>query len=190
MKADLGGEARLQEARGGVVAESRGVQKKPFEERLLSWSRILCAFGAAFLLIEIFLTMANITGRYLFQNPIPSTYEACQLFMVVVLSFSWGYTQLTGGHVRVDTFDAFMPARMRQVLDVVIFVLSVFAYTAIAWSMVLASFSYYRLGSSTDILGIPLFPFAWLMALGALFGTVGVVLQLTQLLKTMRRGGA
>ena len=147
-----------------------------FEKRLTSLNKKLALLGASFLLIEMFLTTTNIVGRYLFSKPIRSTYEVCQLFMLIVLSLCWAYTESVGGHVRVDIFEVFFPRLLRRILSIVMQLLGLVAFVILTWSLVVTGIQFNKIGSNTDALEIPYSPFAFLMALGATLTVIVILL--------------
>lgn len=138
-----------------------------FEKSLLSLNKRLALLGASFLLVEMFFTITNIAGRYLFSKPIRSTYEVCQLFMLIVLSLCWAYTENVGGHIRVDIFEVFFPKLLRRILSIVMQLLGLVVFVILTVSLVVTGIQFKKMGSNTDALEIPYFPFAFLMALGA-----------------------
>ena len=77
------------------------------ERRLKALNKFLIIIGAGFLLVEAALTILNITGRYVFNTPVKSTYEVTSLLMIIVLSLCWPYTANEKGHVRVDVLEVF-----------------------------------------------------------------------------------
>lgn len=147
-----------------------------FEKRLTSLNKKLAFLGASFLLIEMFLTTTNIVGRYLFSKPIRSTYEVCQLFMLIVLSLCWAYTESVGGHVRVDIFEVFFPRLLRRILSIVMQLLGLAVFVILTWSLVVTGIQFNKIGSNTDALEIPYSPFAFLMALGATLTVIVILL--------------
>ena len=159
------------------------------EKWLLALNKKLALAGASFLLIEVFLTIANIVGRYLFNSPIRSTYEVCQLFMVVVLSCCWAYTESIQGHVRVDIFEVMFPAVARRVLNLIMQLLGLAVFGTLTWSLIKTGLQYLKMGSSTDALQIPVFPFAFLMALGALMSVIVILFQAYRAFKRLRDKG-
>jgi len=156
-----------------------------FEKRLTSLNKKLTLLGASFLLIEMFLTTTNIIGRYLFSKPIRSTYEVCQLFMLIVLSLCWAYTESVGGHVRVDIFEVFFPKLFKRILSIVMQLLGLVVFVILAWSLVVTGIQFNKIGSNTDALEIPYSPFAFLMALGATLTVIVIFLGCYHLFKKL-----
>ena len=61
---------------------------------------------------------ADVAGRYLFNNPIPATYEITEMLMVLVVFLGLGYTQASRSHIRVETVVRFLPPKGQVIAEV------------------------------------------------------------------------
>ena len=159
------------------------------EKWLISVNKKLALIGASFLLIEVFYTISNIVGRYLFNSPIRSTYEVCQLFMLIVLSFCWAYTESVQGHVRVDIFETMFPNIVRKVLNIFMQLLGLGVFGILTWSLIKAGIQFGKMGSNTDALKIPIYPFAFMMALGAFMSLIIILFETYRGLQRLKDKG-
>lgn len=158
------------------------------ERRLKALNKILIIIGAGFLLMEAALTILNITGRYMFNAPLKPTYEVTSLLMIIVLSLCWPYTANEKGHVRVDVLEVFFPSPMKRVLDILLPIIGLVTFTMVVWGLVKTGIQFQKMGSSTDLLGIPFWPFALLLAFGALLALVVIFFQLIHTRNRVTKG--
>jgi TRAP-type C4-dicarboxylate transport system permease small subunit len=160
------------------------------ERRLRALNKFLVIIGAGVLLVEAALTILNITGRYVFNAPVKPTYEVTSLLMIIVLSLCWPYTANEKGHVRVDVLEVFFPSLMKRVLDILLPIIGLVTFTMIVWGLVKTGMQFHRMGSSTDLLGIPFWPFALLLAFGALLASVVILFQVILTKSRVAKGGS
>ncbi len=160
------------------------------ERRLKALNKILIIMGAGFLLVEAALTILNITGRYVFNTPVKPTYEVTSLLMIIVLSLCWPYTANEKGHVRVDVLEVFFPSPMKRVLDILLPFIGLVTFTMVIWGLIKTGIQFQRMGSNTDLLEIPFWPFALLLAFGALLASVVILFQLIHTRSKVTKGGS
>jgi TRAP-type C4-dicarboxylate transport system permease small subunit len=72
----------------------------------------LASEGVVFLLM--LLVTAEIIGRHVFGTPIPGQVEMATLSLIVILYLGLSYTQLEGGHIRVDILTSRIKGRKRE----------------------------------------------------------------------------
>ena len=99
--------------------------------------------AAVVIMFMVFLTAADITGRYVFNSPIMGAYEVVQVMLVAVVFLAIAHVQATKGHVKIEAFTSWMPERGRLALDifgymVALFIMAVITYNSgtsawIAW---------------------------------------------------------
>ena len=84
------------------------------------WSDItakaLLAFAATLALLLSFLVVADVIGRTVFNSPVKGTPEIVSMSIVIICFLQASYAIRSGGMLRVDTFEAALPARLREAL--------------------------------------------------------------------------
>ena len=75
------------------------------------------AVSAAFVLLLMILVVADITGRYLFNSPVPMAYEFGSFMLVFIVFLALASTQRAGAHIRVEFVTLRLPPRARTCLD-------------------------------------------------------------------------
>lgn len=83
--------------------------------------------GGVLTLAVAALVTLSVTGRWLFNKPIPADYEFVEIGVGVAVFAFLSYTQMRSGHIAVDTFTQKLPGRVNGAIDGV-------------WDLVLAAF--------------------------------------------------
>lgn len=143
--------------RGGVVGSvdrlSRGV------------NGTFAVFAAVPLLGIMLLTVANLLLR-MAGAPIAGAFELVGWLAALANGLAVGYTQTKGGHVNIDVLTRLLPRRAESVLAVVITAVSAAFFTVVTWRLVSHAFGLRDVGSVSDVLRIPYYPFTLIVAVG------------------------
>lgn len=129
--------------------------------------RTLTAMAAVVLSIIMFLSIADISGRFFFKKPIEGTYEIVSLMVVVVGCLGLGYCQLVKGNIMIDIFTKRLSPRGQAIMNIISYLISIGVCAIITWQVSLRMHDYMlkQLGGKTITLGIVLWPFMLLMVL-------------------------
>ncbi len=139
-------------------------------------NRIMVYIAAVALFGMMIITVADVTGRYVFSNPIKGAWELVGFMLVGASAFALGYCQIRKGHIRVDFLLKRFPQKMQAVLTILANFLGLVAFSLLCWQAVLYMQYYLSItrGNATDTLHIPLYPFVLVLAIGA--GMLALVL--------------
>ena len=122
--------------------------------------------GAFFALGMAVLVVVDILLRQFFNRPMPGVIEL-ETFMVAVLCFvGLAYTQIKGGHVRVDLFVNNIPTQVRGLLDCIFPALGLFLFGLITWQYGIRVMDSIKLHEISDVLVWPYWPFFLITAIG------------------------
>ena len=111
-----------------------------FMDRLVRAFRLFCygvaGIGGAAFLVMMLSTVSDVTGRYVFNKPIPGTTELNETFMIAVVYMGLAYTQILRGHVNMEFVVSRLSPRTREIFQTVTIILSlaVFGFIAAATS--------------------------------------------------------
>lgn len=87
--------------------------------RCLEWVCLaLAVLGGVIFLLESLMTVVSVVGRALFNKPVAGDYEIVQMATAMGVALCLPYCQLKRGHVFVDFFTLWAPARLKQALDI------------------------------------------------------------------------
>ena len=123
--------------------------------------------GALILFAMMLMTTADVGGRYLFGTPIAGVFELTEFMVVCVVFLSLGYTQSGKGHIEVDLFVGRFPPPVQRVVSVVNSLVTLVVTGLIAGMSFARAFEVMRLNESSGTLSIPVYPFLFVVSLGA-----------------------
>ena len=136
----------------------------------LSWAIRTSALGAAGIVVLLMaLVVADITGRYLFNSPVPMTYEVGSFMLVFIVFLGLAYSQLQGAHIRVEFFTLRLPPKPRALLDLLAYTLGVAIYGAIFYQGFKWAYDSFVIGEYVaGLVNIPKWPSQFAVVFGAL----------------------
>ncbi|NYT84861.1 TRAP transporter small permease [Pollutimonas harenae] len=125
------------------------------------------------------LTVVDAGGRYLLNHPIIGSVELIELMMVAVIFSSIPLMTRARGHIVVDSFSHFFPKGVRRLQDRIAALISLLVSGVLAWITLHKAQTTAGYGDITAMLGIPLAPFVYfmaiLLALDAIYHAVNLV---------------
>lgn len=144
------------------------------------WSRPLvrgaegiAAVCAALALAGImFLMLVDVTGRYLFNAPVPGAAEIIELAMGVTVFAALPLVTARDEHIRLDYFDHWLRGRLRPAVRALVELISAGVLGLIAWRLAEKSLTVMQYGDSTPFLRVPVAPVAWFITACAAVSTV------------------
>lgn len=136
----------------------------------LSWAIRTSALGAAGIVVLLMaLVVADITGRYLFNSPVPMTYEVGSFMLVFIVFLGLAYSQLQGAHIRVEFFTLRLPPKPRALLDLLAYTLGIAIYSAIFYQGFKWAYDSFVIGEYVaGLVNIPKWPSQFAVVFGAL----------------------
>jgi TRAP-type C4-dicarboxylate transport system permease small subunit len=90
------------------------------------------AGGIAIMIMMLYIT-ADVTGRYLFLNPLPASFEISQMILIFISFWSFAYVQARGEHLRLGFFIRLFPIRGQVILNILASLIGIFAFAIITW---------------------------------------------------------
>ena len=126
------------------------------------------AVSAAFVLLLMILVVADITGRYLFNSPVPMAYEFGSFMLVFIVFLALASTQRAGAHIRVEFVTLRLPPRARTCLDVLAYCIGILVYATILWRGFGWAWTSWQVGDYVaGLINIPRYPSQFAVPLGA-----------------------
>ncbi len=142
---------------------------------LTRWS---LALGMGWVLVMMILTTADVAGRYFFSKPVPGAMEMSSFMLAVFAMLGMAHTHQRGANVRVTMLIRTLPPFMANLLVIISTLLTLQVVGMMAWYAVIMGLEEYHANASTDTLSIPLYPLEFLLALGALFLGLEIIVNL------------
>jgi TRAP-type C4-dicarboxylate transport system permease small subunit len=123
-------------------------------------------------------TFCDVIARYFFNSPFSFTVEITELAMGVLVYFGVGLTTHDNDHISVDFVTLRLSAWMRALLALVTNVLAFLFLVLLVWRLWQRAAVLLEKGDTTPVVLIPVWPFAFIMAVGSIFLLSGVLMHL------------
>jgi TRAP-type C4-dicarboxylate transport system permease small subunit len=123
-------------------------------------SGIILFFMMALTVLDVFL-------RYFFNKPLLGLQEITEFMLVTFVFFSLPYALAHDDHIRVDFVLERFPIKIQQFINPVILSLSIALLLAITVMGILKGFQMKEANYISSILSIPVYPFYFVVSLGA-----------------------
>jgi len=149
-----------------------------------------CIIGMVVLLLMMLLTTGDVIGRNIFTRPITGTFEITQYMLAVIVLLGIGYAQQVRQHVRVELFVDKMPLHGRLALDSLFTLFALIFFALVAWQGWEESFNTLHVGTVSDVLSIPSYPFELLVTVGAFLIFLELLLKLITSVRAIKGGTA
>ena len=140
-----------------------------FDRFLGAASNLLLALGAAIIALMAVHVIADVSCRYLLNQPLPGTIEIVSLYyMVAVIYLPLAYVQSRRQHIVVHQFTDWLPLRARLGIDAVVGVLATAVLVLLAWRGVIEAIRATEVGqqSIAGTHAIASWPPRWFVPLG------------------------
>jgi TRAP-type C4-dicarboxylate transport system permease small subunit len=90
-----------------------------FDRALLKIEIAMAHFSWIACLVVTFMIVIDITLRFIFNKPLPASWEISEICMPWIVFLPFAYTLTIDGHVRVSLVKDLLPAKWKLVFDVV-----------------------------------------------------------------------
>jgi len=151
-------------------------------DRLCLW---LGYASAVAIIILMLVVVADVCGRYFFNNPITGASELASFLMIVVVFPALAWTALEGKHIKVDLLVSRFSPRAQAILDSITLLVALGIYIVITWQSVLESMS---VDTATGMLRLQHAPFYWIMTVSlAIFCLSILVLVIRNITRVVKR---
>jgi TRAP-type C4-dicarboxylate transport system permease small subunit len=153
-----------------------------FNRRLSDWCEWL---AVAAMLLMMVITCVDVVGAKVFLRPVFGAIDIVQLSQIVAISFAAGMTLILGRHIQVEFFFNLLPWRVQAVTDSFVHLLGLGLFIVIIWRLFALGHSFQTTGEYTATAYIPVYPFAYAIAVACI--PVCLVLFLEFLKSLMKR---
>ena len=136
-----------------------------FNRSLSGWFEWI---GLAGLLLIMFITCIDVIGAKLFLRPVFGAIDIVMLSQIVAISFAASMALILGRHIRVEFFVARLSRRAQAVIDSIVLLLGLTLFILIIWRLCVYGYSLQTGGEVSATARIPLYPFAYGIALASI----------------------
>jgi TRAP-type C4-dicarboxylate transport system permease small subunit len=153
-------------------------------ERILRWLEApihaLLWLGMFAALLMVAHVSADVTSRTLFNSPIEGTTEfVSAYYMVAVAYLPWAWIARNDGHIRVEVFTSFAPARVIKWLDIFVKIITIAYISFFVWRATLRAVEQYYAGevwqAGTKYLAI--WPSRWVLPVAGILMILYLVIR-------------
>ncbi len=133
--------------------------------RLSGWVEWL---GLAAMLLMMVITCIDVVGAKVFKWRLLGALDIVMLSQIVAIAFATGMALILGRHIRVEFFHHLLPRRVQAVIDSCVLLLSLGLFILVIWRLFVLGHSFQTSGEYSPTSYIPLYPFAYAIALAAI----------------------
>lgn len=133
--------------------------------------------AAAIILFLMFLVVADVAGRKLFNSPVDGAIEVASQTLPVIVFLTIAYVQRLKEHVTIDLFTSRLPQPVQQSMDLFAVGVAMAVMATVTWkSIVFALASVAEQEYSMGIVEVPLWPARVLVAFGSVLLSIRLIL--------------
>jgi TRAP-type C4-dicarboxylate transport system permease small subunit len=139
-----------------------------------------------FLIVALtFFGTADVVGRYIFNNPISGALEIQLVMMGLTIFLGWAYTLRMKQHIALDIFFGRYPLRAQAIMSFFALFISLVFFGLIAWRAGILATMDWESGRIIRSIFIPVYPFKYVVTLGAFFLCLECIIQMVHLFPKM-----
>ena len=138
-------------------------------------SRVMAAVGAISLFLMVIITVIDVGGRDIFLKPLNGAFELVGILLVIAGTWGMGYCEILKMNIRIGIIAERFPKKGQEILWILTFLIGGVVAGLVTWQALIKTYDLFvaTLGNRTDTLGIPVWPFMLMMAIG--YGWAGFV---------------
>ena len=139
-----------------------------FRTIILRISQVQVIVSCAMLAVMMFLSTADVIGRYFFFHPINGVWELVSMAFVVCGAFALGYTQLVKGNIQINLISDRLKPKVRAGLFIISYLMCFVSAALITWQgwIRMIDYAHKTMGGVTITLGLIIWPFMLIFTLG------------------------
>lgn len=139
---------------------------------------VLGAVGCVALFVMMVIALVDVVARNVLNKPVPAASEIIELAMVLTIFLIYPAISFKGLHISIDLLDRLLPEGVKRLQHVVVALLGIGVFCAIAWRVRFLATEAMSSGELTGVLGVPLgyvYGFISVMAVVASFAFAATI---------------
>lgn len=124
--------------------------------------------GVVGLLVIMLITVIDIVGAKLFLWRIFGAIDVVMLFQTMAIAFALSITLIVDRHIRTEFFVTKLPKHTQAIIDSIIHLFGLVLFILVVWQLCVHGYSFQRSGEVSATARIPLYPFAYGIALASI----------------------
>jgi TRAP-type C4-dicarboxylate transport system permease small subunit len=146
-------------------------------------TNILAVVSASMLVALMILGAVDVIGRYFLGMPLKGGYGISEILLVGIVFLAWPYTQSVDGNVRVEVFFKGFRPRIQSAIGAVSSVIALCIFGIMAWQSAAKALESMESREIIDVVGIPVYPFQFLVTIGVGVLCLQLIVDLVHFLK-------
>lgn len=126
------------------------------------------AVAAVSLAALMFLTTANVVGRYILKRPIFGAFEISEILLLVTIAFGFAYVGLKKSNIHIDVVTNHLPSKVNAILRVVLDPIVLISFILLGWEGFARSKQLFSEGQLFSTISWPEWPFQMILGIGYL----------------------
>jgi TRAP-type C4-dicarboxylate transport system permease small subunit len=139
--------------------------------------RVVGAIGMGMIAVLMLITIIDVFMRRLFDLPLRGSHEVIELVFVIIVFLTLSYCAVKDGHIEVDMLVKRFPRTVEKTVSAIILFVTTGVMSLVTWQLVNYSMNLQTMKQTTVSLGISVYPFAYVAALGTLLITLVYFIQ-------------
>ncbi len=152
---------------------------------LARWLNYLA--GVAIVIVMMILCV-NVLSRGIFGIPLKGTVDIVSQMGVLVIAGAIAYTQVLKSHIRITLFIDKLPKPARTFMAALMDAIGIALFGIISWQSILFAKGTYEIGELSEVLKLPIAPFAAVVSVGCIILSLTLLTDLISVLKKRRSG--
>jgi TRAP-type C4-dicarboxylate transport system permease small subunit len=136
-----------------------------FNRRISEWCSWL---GVAAMLLMMVVTCVDVIGAKVFRWRLLGAIDIVMLSQIVAISSAAGLALILGRHIQVEFFYNILPKSAQKVVNCFVLLLGLGLFMVIIWRLLELGFSFQESGEYSPTAYIPLYPFAYAVAVACI----------------------
>ncbi len=128
-------------------------------------NRAMSIFAMGILCLMMMLTTLDVFGRYFFNKPVQGTFEMTEIMLSAIVFCSLAFCQFGNGHISVDILVNHFSTKTQRSIETLNYIITILVLVLIAIMSFQNGLMVKETGDVTMILGIPIYPFIFLVSL-------------------------
>jgi TRAP-type C4-dicarboxylate transport system permease small subunit len=136
------------------------------------------------ILLMMLITVGDVAGRYFFNRPILGVFELTRFGLGAIVCTALGFSQINKVHIAINLLVSRLPQGWQNIIETFNYLVAFVAFVIVTWQMFEYTGRLYISGQVTSVLGISIYPFVLISALGV---TLFTLVLFWDLIKAIRK---
>ncbi len=146
-------------------------------------------FSMVLIFLMMMITVADVAGRYFFNHPILGVFELTRFGLGAIVCTALGWSQINKVHIAINILVTRLPLVWQNIIEAFNFLFAFITFCIVSWQLFAYTARLYIGEQVTPVLGVSIYPFVLISAIGVVLFTLVLFLDLIKSLnKLFNRG--